>query len=342
MDERQALMWLRLCPGLNAAARHCLLRMGGCAREAVTLARRRNLAGPSRLYLQKCLDAAWVGWDDPLYPPRLRHLDDCPEVLFYRGQLQGLQQVRLAVAIVGTRRPTSTGRQLASRFARHLAGCGASVVSGLALGIDSAAHWASLDPSTGFPIAVVGCGLDYCYPAENSQLLQQIEQRGVVLSEHPPGTPPQRWHFPARNRILAALSHAILVVEAPVRSGAIITADHGLKMGREVFTLPGPMDHPNYQGNLGLIQEGAALARSPHDLIAQLCPDLIKGNYPGKPCRAQRPEQWAAELGQPLPRVLTQLTLWEMNGKMIRTAEGHFAWVDGIGNSSSRTGKPSN
>lgn len=330
MNDSQALLWLTLCPGLKPLARKALLRMTQNPREAVDLARSKGFRPPSTDDFRRACNSDWIDSGHRLFPSRLQHLNDAPEVLFYRGQLEKLARPQVVVAIVGTRRPSENGRLLSSRFSRYLSSVGLSVASGLALGVDTAAHWASLEGSGGLPVAVVGCGLDQCYPAENAELLKRLEAQGIIFSEYPPGSPPNRWHFPARNRILAALSHAILVIEAPSRSGALSTANHGLEMGREIFTLPGPMDHPNYQGNLTILQEGASLVRSPHDLLSQLCPELARSATPTRPGRPQSAVDWSSQWKLPLPQTLAQLTLWELHGRMQRSEEGHYFWVDAL------------
>jgi DNA processing protein len=320
MDEAQAYLWLSLCPGLTGAERRRLLRDGW--QSALAAAQARHAGPPADLW-QRALRSKWVHKKHPLYPPRLEHLSDAPEVLFYAGDLECLQRSPVGVAVVGTRNPTPSGKQLAGRFGFHLAAAGVAVLSGMARGIDSSVHWSSLECPTGNSVAVVASGLDRCYPMENLSLYRKLVRAGLVLSEYPPGTKPEKYYFPARNRLIAALSHMVLVVEAPARSGALLTADYALKLGREVYTLPGPIDHPNYQGNLNLLEEGAGLARSPQAVVA-----AVLGQSPpaAETCleRAARPEQWAERLGLPLAQTLVQLSMWELQGHVRRDLEGCY------------------
>ena len=340
MDEREALMWLCLCPQLLPHHRRSLLRAHKTARRAVAYLQGQGKGGPCYERMQRALNSDWIDWHDPNYPARLRHLTDPPEILFYRGDLRPLNSETPAVTVIGTRRATTQGRYLASRFAGALSQAGAHIVSGFARGIDSAAHWASLEVAHPYPVAVLACGLDICYPSENLPLLRQIESTGVVLSEYPPGALAMGYHFQARNRILAALAQAVLVVEAPQRSGVMLTVGHALGLGRDVFTLPGAVDHPNYQGNLNLLQEGAQLARCPNDILSQLKGPLRRDlDFPIEgPARA---EQWCQRLGLPLPETLAQLSRWERTGQMRRDQVGYFRWSGpgaGVGVAAGSTG----
>jgi DNA processing protein len=326
MDEREALMWLFLCPGIRPETRRDLLRCGP-AQQAVAALRKKKV-GPTSQLMQKALQQPFLTCQDPEYPARLRHLDCPPEILFYRGNLTPLSSDQASVAVVGTRRATSPGRHLATRFGAALAQAGVRIISGMARGIDCAAHWASLECPDPYPVAVLACGLDVCYPSENLQLLRQIESQGIVFSEYPPGTPALAFHFQQRNRLLAALATAVLVVEAPARSGVMLTVDHALHLGRDVFVVPGALDHPNYEGNLNLIQEGALLARTPYDLLSQLPGAVRRDDFPME--APARPEEWARRLGLELPETLRRLSLWERMGRMKRDSQGYFGW-SGVG-----------
>ena len=172
------------------------------------------------------------------------------------------------VAIVGSRRPADAALRLAGEMASAAAGGGALVVSGLALGVDAAAHAGALE--AGPTLAVLGSGPDVAYPRTNRALYDRIVERGLVVSEYPPGTPPAPWRFPARNRIIAALADVVLVVEARARSGALITADHALDLGRDVLAVPGWPGFSGAAGTNGLLKAGAGLVEGPSDLIAWL------------------------------------------------------------------------
>lgn len=204
---------------------------------------------------------------DDEYPTNLKTIFDPPPVLYYRGELKATDE--LAVGIVGARRATPYGREVALKFARELARSGITVVSGLARGVDSAAHRGAL-AGEGRTLAVLGCGLNVTYPPENGRLYDQVAARGAVLTEFPLDTPPEARNFPRRNRIISGLSQAVLVVEAAVTSGSLITADFALEQGREVFAIPGPITSSLSQGTNNLIRQGARLVRKAEDIIEEL------------------------------------------------------------------------
>lgn len=201
---------------------------------------------------------------DAEYPDRLRYIYDPPACLFVKGTL--IETPR--VAVVGARRCTPYGQAVAGEIAAGLARAGLTVVSGMARGIDTAAHRGAL--IEGETIAVLGCGLDIVYPPENRNLADEIARSGALLSEYPPGFPPRPMHFPARNRIISGLSEALVVVEAGSRSGALITADLALEQGREVMVVPGSVRSPASSGCHRLIKQGAALVSSADDVLEVL------------------------------------------------------------------------
>jgi DNA processing protein len=205
--------------------------------------------------------------EDPDYPPLLKEISDPPEHLWGEGDPRLLSEVCLAV--VGARECTAYGEKTAFQLAKELAGAGIVVVSGLAHGIDSAAHRGAL-AGNGKTIAVLGAGLDVPYPSQNGDLRRPIEERGAVVSEFPPGTGTARWTFPKRNRIVSGLSRGVVVVEAAEKSGALITADFALQEGREVFAVPGNMDSPTSAGTNRLIQNGAKLVTNIFDILEEL------------------------------------------------------------------------
>lgn len=204
---------------------------------------------------------------DPTYPANLHPFDDAPPLLFVRGAL--LPEDRLSIGVVGSRRATLYGRNQAARFAQAFVERRMTIVSGGAAGIDTAAHRATLDAG-GRTIAVLGCGADIAYPAENRRLFEEIAERGAVLSEFAFGTKPEPWRFPTRNRIIAGMSLATLVVEAPEDSGALITARNAGEYGRDVWAVPGAVDSNRSRGCHRLIQDGAGLADSPQDMLDAL------------------------------------------------------------------------
>lgn len=205
-----------------------------------------------------------VTWRDGEYPARLRELCDPPPVLFARGRIELL--ARPAFTVVGCRRATGYGRRTTESLAGALARSGVVVVSGLALGIDAAAHRGALEAS-GDTIAVLGSGVDLIQPTSNRRLGEVIAREGLLLSEFLPGESARPHHFPRRNRILAALGMGVLVVEAAERSGALITVEHALDLGRDVYAVPGGIDAPQSRGCNKLIQEGAHVVTSAEDFI---------------------------------------------------------------------------
>ncbi|WP_245820279.1 DNA-processing protein DprA [Marinobacter lutaoensis] len=212
-------------------------------------------------------DIALVPWTDERYPEALRHIPDAPLVLYARGDPALL--TRDQIGIVGSRHATRAGLAHARQFAAELSRQGLLVTSGLALGIDGAAHAGALD--AGCPtVAVIGCGLDRCYPRQHEALGRRVVAGGVLVSEYPPGTPARAGHFPQRNRIISGLSRGVLVVEAGLRSGSLITARLALEQGREVFAIPGSIHSPVARGCHQLIKQGARLVETVDDVLEEL------------------------------------------------------------------------
>ncbi|NEO97879.1 MAG: DNA-protecting protein DprA [Symploca sp. SIO2E9] len=208
---------------------------------------------------------------DTNYPQLLREISTLPPVLYYRGlvNLQENQAIKPTVGIVGTRNPTEYGLRWTRKISAALAQHGFTVVSGMAAGIDAEAHRGCLEAG-GRTIAVLGSGLDIVYPPRNQLLYEQIQQQGLLLSEYPAATKPNRRHFPQRNRIIAGLSRALLVMEAPSKSGALITAYQANEFCRDVYALPGSLDNPNSLGCLGLLSRGAQVILSVGHLLEML------------------------------------------------------------------------
>jgi DNA processing protein len=209
-----------------------------------------------------------VTTEDPDYPAGLRHLSPPPPALYVRGELPAGS----AVAVVGSRRADAYGREAADLFSRTLASAGVAVVSGFAQGIDAAAHRGALAVPDGRTVAVLGCGLGVDYPRGHARLAEEIAARGALVSEFPCGLIPRAWHFPLRNRSLAAFTQGTLVVQAALRSGSLITARHALDLGREVWAVPGRIFDEGSLGANSLIREGAHLAQHPADLLEFLLP----------------------------------------------------------------------
>ncbi|MCA9912677.1 MAG: DNA-processing protein DprA [Anaerolineae bacterium] len=206
-------------------------------------------------------------WDDPAFPESLRNIQDAPSVLYVRGKL--LPTDERALAIVGTRKASRYGIDAANYIAKEVAEHGVTIVSGLAHGIDAAAHQGAL-AAQGRTIAVLGNGIDRIYPADHQELAEKIAQNGAIISEYPLGSPPSGAHFPRRNRIISGLSLGVLIGEAPMRSGAIITAEAALEQGKEVFAIPANIFNQVGTGGNRLIQEGARLVMHPRDILEEL------------------------------------------------------------------------
>lgn len=208
---------------------------------------------------------------DPAYPTRLHEIADPPCVLFVRGSPALLCSAQLAM--VGSRNPTASGAQTAFSFARVLAACGIVVTSGLAVGVDAASHRGALDASAP-TVAVMGSGPDQVYPRTHAALAEQIAACGALVTEYPTGSAPRAAHFPRRNRIISGLSLGVLVVEAALRSGSLITARQAMEQGREVFAIPGSIHSPLARGCHSLIREGAKLVETAQDIVEEILPQL--------------------------------------------------------------------
>lgn len=208
-----------------------------------------------------------ICFDDPLYPPLLKNLYDPPPVLYTLGNPDLLY--RPSVAIVGSRAATCYGRRVAFQLAGSLAQRGVTVISGLALGVDTESHKGCLDGG-GFTVGVLGCGLDVVYPRQNQSLFKTIVKDGLLVSEYTLGTRPDGFRFPARNRIIAGIAEGVVVVEAARKSGSLITAQIALDAGREVFAVPGQIDSYKSEGTHWLLQQGAKLVQNTDDILTEL------------------------------------------------------------------------
>ena len=281
LSDKERLDRLRLIRSENVGpvTFRSLLRRFGSARAAIAalpeLAKRGGRSAPLRVYAaaqaeQELSAADRIGarlmtTDDADYPEALAAIYDAPPLLYVHGDAALLR--RHAVAIVGARNASANGRRLAQDIARDLGVAGFVVVSGLARGIDHAAHRGSLDSGT---IAVVAGGIDVAYPPDNEELQREIGRRGVIVAEMPPGTVPQAKHFPRRNRLISGLSLGVLVVEAALQSGSLITARMALEQGREVLAVPGSPLDPRCNGTNNLLRQGAILAEGAADVVAAL------------------------------------------------------------------------
>ena len=208
-----------------------------------------------------------ISWDSKEYPARLGSLGGMPYGLYVKGKLP--EEDKVSIAIVGARRCSAYGEKMTLQYAGKLAEAGALIISGMALGIDGAAHRGAMNVG-GDTFAVLGCGADICYPKEHMGLYRDLGNKGGILSEYPPGTPPLSMNFPARNRLISGLADVVLVMEAKEKSGSLITADMALEQGRDIYALPGPADSVLSKGCNRLISQGAGILLSPEELCDQL------------------------------------------------------------------------
>ncbi len=213
------------------------------------------------------LALSFVSLVDPVYPKRLLGIPDAPCGLFVRGRLP--EEQRPAVAIVGARDCTAYGRHLSEWFGGELSAAGVQILSGMARGIDACSHYGALKKH-GATFAVLAGGADMCYPESNRDIYMALEHCGGIISESPPGVRPLKYYFPLRNRILSGMSDLVLIIEARMKSGSLITADYGLEQGREVYAAPGPLGEALSAGCNNLIREGAGIAISPEQLLEVL------------------------------------------------------------------------
>jgi DNA processing protein len=293
-----------------------------------------------------------IGWNDPAYPAALTAIADPPPVLWIRGQAGALSVP--SVALVGSRAASPYGLSVAERLAADLAACGLVVVSGLARGVDSAAHRGAL--SAGVTVAVLGSGVDVTYPPEHAPLARDIERKGAVVSELVPGTPPLPMFFPRRNRIISGLSRAVVVIEASEKSGSLITARCALEQGRDVLAVPGNVLSGRNRGAHGLLRDGAKIVESADDILEELGmgprvrpadtaavsppgaddgrgpaptlpkPDLVLDCLaPGEPCDL---DEISERSGLNSPRLLPRLFELELQGLVRRLGGGRFVRID--------------
>lgn len=251
------------------APEQALRAVPGIPRKIVAdLVYKRNTLEPAQVLSSLQKDGIkFIFCDEPAYPPLLREIYDPPQVLYVKGDPSLLQLPMIAV--VGARKASPYGLAVARKISRELAEAGFGVVSGMARGIDAAAHQGALE-APGPTVAVLGCGVDVVYPAENRRLMSEISQQGLVLSEFPPGTGPVAGNFPVRNRIISGLAKGVLVIEAAERSGSLITADCALEQGRDVFAVPGQITNPLHKGAHRLIKQGAKLVEDVTDILDEI------------------------------------------------------------------------
>ncbi len=312
-------LWLTSMPGVSNQTRLALLRhfenpenifyaeeadlkmVEGLKQGEIATVLEHNL-NPAEHILEDCqrLGQRVLTIRDAEYPVRLRSIYDPPCVLYVRGRLPAFDE-EAAIAVVGTRDASPYGIACAERLSYDLASCGAVVVTGLARGGDTAAARGALRAG-GVVAGVTGNGLDFIYPPENRDVYEDVAAAGALISEYPPGTEPDRRHFPTRNRIMSGLSVAVLVVEAPVRSGTLITARLALEQGRDVFAVPGPINAPNSMGCIQLLEEGAGVGARAWNILRE-----YEGKFPDKLHPSDRPRKPLPPLSpRPKPGVKSQ------------------------------------
>src|SRR5271168_1048764 len=286
-DDYVGWVALALTPGLGARTAGKLLREFGSpdaifnasltaleaqripAAVAQAIHTRQPLSDAAKeLALVQAAGCRLLTWDEPEYPRRLREIYDPPTLLYVRGNVELLG--RHLISVVGARRPTPYGNQMAERLARDLAARGIVISSGLARGIDSSAHRGALSATGGATIGVLGCGIDVVYPKENKKIFAEMQVRGAIISEFPMGTFPAPQNFPIRNRIIAGMALGVVVVEGEQYSGSLITARLAMEFGREVFGVPGNATQPSSFGPNQLIKQGAKLVTGWEDVVEEL------------------------------------------------------------------------
>ncbi len=297
MNESDALLILNAIPQLRNADIHRLVQYYGSAQKVLAIGSQALIADqavspgsaaaiaqfPHEAFLKNEETLIRQGSikiltiNDADYPLPLRAIADAPVVLYVRGQVP--ENMSLAIGIVGSRQASFYGITIAQQFAARLAEAGLTIVSGMARGIDAAAHHGALHAKrTGAnTVAILGCGLSQIYPLENAKLYEEVANKGALISEFPMKTPPLAYNFPRRNRIISGLSLGVIVVEAAARSGALITADCALEQGREVYAVPGKVDSPTSKGVHNLIKQGAKLVSCVDDILEDLRPLLLAG-----------------------------------------------------------------
>ena len=317
-------IWLAHRPGLSDRGRAALLQRFQDPEDIFyadrkTLAEVEGLSGTGLEALgDKSLDEAQsilkicrdkklgiLTFQDAAYPRRLRNISDPPAVLYYKGQIPDLDSCP-AIAVVGTRKASAYGLTTAKRMGYQIARCGGIVVSGMAYGIDGMATAGAL--TAGSPaVGVLGCGVDVVYPMSNRSLFRDMEEYGWLVSEFPPGYPPSRWTFPKRNRIISGMCNGVLVIEAPEKSGSLITARQAAEQRRDVFAVPGNIDLPSFQGSNQLLRDGAIMVSSGWEVVSEyegLYPNSLRKEL-GQCSQTAYPEevQFAADSGKQYEKV---------------------------------------
>ncbi len=258
--------------------------------------------------------------NDQAYPPRLKEIYDPPPLLWINGEISEADHI--AIAIVGSRGATAYGREISSRLSGDLAAAGVSVISGMALGIDSAAHQGALNAG-GRTLAVLGCGVDVCYPKPNTDLFRRIPRQGALISEFRLGTKPEPGFFPLRNRVISGLSLGVVVVEAGSRSGSLITARLALEQNREVFAVPGRVASAKTQGTHALLKQGARLVETARDILDEITPQIkVKPPVPKQKAPVHEPDGKAGRIWEALSEGALHI---DKLGRMIKLKPAEMA-----------------
>ncbi len=353
-SESFALVHLNRTPGLDPLRIHNLVKVFGSAQACLSKTASlweteakvpRQIADSSLSFsgfkkseaeIQRCHNEGIriLTWSDADYPEALQFLDARPPALYVQGEISPIPAAAHSLAVVGSRAPTEYGRVQAGRFAYSLASQGLLIVSGLARGIDSAAHQGALDAG-GKTIAVLGSGLLNPYPPGNHDLLRKIQTHGWLLSEFPLEEPAHKRNFPRRNRILAGLACGVLVVEAAEKSGSLITAHWAMDQGREVFAMPGRVDNPMSRGCHSLIREGAYLVQSPSEILDLLSIQSATDSETSSPSQPstllqalgdsiKSIDELSLELNQSPEKILQELLELEIEGTVVRGPGGLY------------------
>src|SRR5271156_6304946 len=309
-DDYIGWLALALTPGLGARTAGKLLREFGSpdaifnasltalegqripAAVAQALHSRRPLSDAAKELAQvQAAGCRLLTWDEPQYPARLREIYDPPPLLYVRGNIELLN--RHTISMVGARRPTPYGNQMAERLSKDLADRGLVISSGLARGIDASAHKGALNSPAGATIGVLGCGIDVVYPKENKKIFEQMEQRGAIISEFPIGTFPAPQNFPIRNRIIAGMALGVVVVEGAQYSGCMITARLAMEFAREVFGVPGHVTQPSSFGPNSLTEQGAKLVTGWEDIVEELPTPYARSECPSNRHPMKNDQSWS-------------------------------------------------
>jgi DNA processing protein len=355
-DSRKYWIGFNLVKGIGAVRFQALLDHFGDAQSAwnapTDVLRQSGLGQKTlenllQIRAQVDLDRVWesiqaqgiqvLTWEDEAYPARLKEIDQPPPVLYLRGELKPGDT--WAVAIVGTRRITAYGRQVTEEVASALARDGITIVSGLARGVDSVAHQAALEAG-GRTLAVLGSGVDRIYPPEHRRLGEQVIAQGALVSDYPPGTPPDANNFPPRNRLISGLSLAVIVVEAGATSGALITAAFAADQGREVFAVPGNINAPSSQGTNRLVRDGAHPLLDVQDVLEVLNLTMVteqrvaRAVLPADATEARllqvlgrqplHVDDIRLQTGMPIEQVSAALALMELKGMVRQVGGMHY------------------